>query len=217
MTQHPQSPESLLAALNWRAAVKSFDKNKKIPAETFAALEQTMVLAPSSFGLQPWKFVVVTDPVLRAKIREAAWNQSQATDASHLVVLARRSSVNGDDVENMLKRVVEVRGVARESLNGYAGMINGFIAGPIKDHLSDWNARQVYIALGFFLLGAAAVGVDTCPMEGFDSEKVNAILGLPASGYSATVMVAAGYRSPDDANSKAKKVRFPADRMIERR
>ncbi|MBY0313625.1 MAG: NAD(P)H-dependent oxidoreductase [Phycisphaerales bacterium] len=217
MPQPTQSSDSIVAALQWRAAIKTFDAQKKIPAAAFAALEQSMVLAPSSFGLQPWKFVVVNDPTLRTRIRESAWNQSQVTDASHLVVFAARSTITGDDVERHMRRITEVRGVTRESLNGYAGMINGFVAGSTRMPLDQWNARQVYIALGFFMLAAANMGVDTCPMEGFDPAKVDAILGLPATGYNAVVMVAAGYRSADDPYSKQKKVRYPAEQIIERR
>ncbi len=215
--QTQSTPSDLLKALSWRAAVKSFDSTRKIPAETFAALEQAMVLAPSSFGLQPWRFVVVGDAEVRGRIRAAAWNQSQVTDASHLVVLARRPTMTGDDVERHMRRICEVRNVERQTLNGYAGMINGFIGGSIKDHLSEWNARQVYIALGFFMLAAAQLGVDTCPLEGFNPEQVDAILGLPAIGYTSTVLVAAGYRSVDDPYTKQAKVRYAQAQVIDRR
>lgn len=217
MPHQPQSPESIQESLHWRAAIKTFDAQKKIPSATFAALEQSLVLAPSSFGLQPWKFVVVSDPALRAQIRAAAWNQSQVTDASHLVVLAARSTITGDDVERHMRRITEVRGVPRESLNSYAGVINGFVTGSTPMPLDQWNARQVYIALGFFMLAAANMGVDTCPIEGFDPPKVDAILGLPGAGYNAVVLVAAGYRAADDPYSKQKKVRFPAESVIDRR
>jgi nitroreductase len=209
------SPAHLLEALNWRYATKQFDAAKKIPADLWATLEQTLVLAPSSFGLQPWKFVVVTDPALKAKLPAISWGQSQPQDCSHLVVFTVRKNLDANHVDRFLSRTVEVRGGARESLNGYRDMMLGSIAEAAKDgRLDAWQTNQVYIALGQFLTVAALLGVDACPMEGIDRLKYDEALGLVGSGYSTVAICAVGYRRSDDRYAKQAKVRFPSSEVI---
>jgi nitroreductase len=208
------SHESLVEHLSWRSATKSFDAAKKIPDATWRALEQSLILSPSSYGIQPWKFFVITDPGVRATLRSVAWNQTQITDASHLVVLARRSTLEPADIDRLINRIAEVRGVPAPSLDGYRSMMLGSVTGKDPAQLGNWNARQVYIALGFFLSACAVLGVDACPMEGFDAAKFDEILGLPAKGYNATVVAAAGYRAAADPYSKQAKVRFAYDQVV---
>ena len=207
--------ETLLAQLHWRAAIKKFDSAKKIPAATWQTLEQALVLSPSSYGLQPWKFFVVTDAALRATLQQHSWSQSQITDASHLVVLARRTDMTSQDVDKYVDRIAEVRSVPKAALDGYRSMMLGSISGKSPDELGNWNARQVYIALGGFLTCCAMLGVDACPMEGFDSTKYDEILGLHAQGYSATVVTTAGYRASDDPYTKSAKVRYRHGDMVQ--
>ncbi len=207
--------EEVVRSLQWRYATKGFDPIKKISESDWAALEQSLVLAPSSFGLQPWKFVVVQDLALRKEIRAAAWDQSQVEDASHLVVLCAKEQVVRADVEAFIARTAAVRGVTPESLLGYRDMILGFIASPPPGfELSQWAVRQVYIALGFFLSTAAYLGLDACPMEGFSPQRVTEILGLEKEGFQAVVMAAAGYRSSEDAYATAAKVRFSCEQVM---
>ena len=207
--------EAVEGALQWRYATKSFDPSKKISASDWAALEQSLLLAPSSFGLQPWHFVVVSDPAVRKQIRSVAWDQSQVEDASHLVVLAARQNVGVVEVDRLIKRISEVRGVAPETLAEYRQMMLGFVEQPKPGfNASEWAARQTYIALGFLLSTAASMGIDACPMEGFIPPKVDQILGLGAKGYSSVVMATLGYRASDDHYAKAKKVRFSKNEVI---
>lgn len=206
----------LIDNLNWRYATKKFDASKKIPADHWAKLEQAMVLSPSSFGLQPYRFVVITDAALRAKLREHAWNQSQVTDASHLVVLCRRLATTVADVDEFIGRSAKVRGVPTESLKGYRDMMAGFVSNPSFD-FSAWAAKQVYIALGFLLSTAAQMGIDACPMEGFDPAKFDEILGLKAEGFGSTVIATVGYRAADDHYAPLKKVRWTVDQAVRRR
>jgi nitroreductase len=210
------SSDQLLAALNWRYATKVFDASKKIPAAVWETLEQALVLSPSSFGLQPWKFVVVTDQAVKAKLVPASWNQTQPADCSHFVVFAVKKNLGADHVEKFLKRTVELRGGTRESLNGYAQMILGSIAGAAKSgRLDTWQSHQLYIALGQFMAAAALIGVDTCPMEGIDPVQYDQILGLKGTDYTTVVAAAAGYRAASDKYATAKKVRFaPADVIV---
>ena len=209
----PIATSTLREALAWRYATKKFDPSKRIPADVWSALEDTLHQAPSSFGLQPWRFDVVEDPAMRASLRAASWNQPQITDASHLVVLSRRSPIGPADVAAFLARTAEVRKQPIEQFDGYRKMIEGFILQPGFD-AEGWTARQVYIALGFFLSGAAMLGVDSCPMEGIDPRLYDDALGLPALGYRTTVVVTAGYRASEDGNATLPKVRFPRERVI---
>ena len=212
------TPSAVLQQLNWRYATKRFDPTRQIPAEAWAALEQSLVLAPSSFGLQPWKFFVVDTPALRQQLRAASWNQTQVTDASRYVVFAGLRTLTVADVDRYLQRQCEVRGVTMESLAGYRSMMADFVAkGWASKDLAGWNARQVYIALGQFMASAALLGVDTCPMEGIDAAAYDRILGLEGTPYAALCGCAAGYRAADDKYAAAPKVRFPAAQLIEHR
>ena len=187
--------ETILKQFAWRYATKKFDPARKIAPDTWAALEKATMLAPSSYGLQPWKFIVVTDPTVRAKLKGVSWNQPQITDASHLVVFARRSELNAADVQRWIDRIAEVRNAPHAALAGFRDMMLGSVASPAATPgggFETWISRQCYIALGFFLAAAAMLGVDACPMEGFDPAQYDQILGLPAMGYKATVLATAG-------------------------
>lgn len=205
--------EGLLAALKWRYAVKKFDAAKKIPDAQWKALEEALVLSPSSYGLQPWKFFVVDSKELRAKLKPVSWEQTQITDADKLVVFAVKKDFGAADVERFVERISEVRRVPKEVLEGYKKMMLASASLP-AEKVAAWNIRQVYIALGNFLTSAAALGVDACPMEGFDKDKYDEILGLPAKGYNAVVVATAGVRAEDDAYATQKKVRFPLEETI---
>lgn len=207
---------TLLAQLNWRYATKKFDPTRQISAATWETLEQALLLSPSSYGLQPYHFVVVTNPDLRKQLRAAAWDQPQVTEASHFVVFARKLLLTEADVEKFVNLTTDTRGMARGSLKGYYDlMVGDLVRGPRNASIKEWAARQTYIALGNLLTSAALLGVDACPMEGFDPAKFDEILRLPAKGYGATNACALGYRAADDKYAAAKKVRFPAGELIE--
>jgi nitroreductase len=209
----PITAATLLEALNWRYATRKFDPAKKIPADTWAALEQALVLAPSSSGLQPWKFIVVQDPATRQKLSAASHGQTQPVDCSHFVVFAVRKNLGADHVDRYLDRIVEVRGGTKDALKGYRDrMIGSLEKARAGGYLDVWQSHQIYIALGQFIASAALLGVDTCPMEGIEPPKYDEILGLAAQGHTALCAGAAGYRAADDKYATAKKVRFkPAD------
>lgn len=205
----------LLDALNWRYATKAFDPARRIPDATWAALEQAVVLSPSSFGLQPYRLFVINDPATRAKLLPHAWGQKQVVDASHFVVFAARTDVKAADIDTFLQRTADVRGVSVESLAGYRGMMAGMLLSdgfkPIAPH---WAARQAYIALGNLMTTAALLGVDACPMEGFVPAEFDKILGLPEQGYTAAVVCALGYRAAEDKYASLPKVRFDPARLV---
>ncbi len=207
--------DALLDALNARYAVKLFDDTRKIDDATWQTLEKALILSPSSFGLQPWKFVVVTDEALKAELLPHAWNQPSVTSCSHLVVFFAKNALGDEDVQKLMTATGEIRHMPQESLDGYAGMIGGAISHMTPDDMLQWNKRQVYIALGQFLVSAALLGVDACPMEGFVGSKFDEILSV--EGYSATVIATAGYRSSDDKYGDLPKVRYDQNDLIEHR
>jgi nitroreductase len=209
--------ETLLQALHWRYATKKFDPDRKIPAPEWQALEEALVLSPSSVGLQPWKFLIVTDPAMKAQLVPAARNQSQVADCSHFVVFTVHRNVGVEHVDRHLARMAEVRGVPAESLGKYRQMVTGALdRARAEERLDTWQTHQVYIALGQFMAGAALLGVDTCPMEGFEPEKFDEILGLKGTAYASVVCCAAGYRAADDKYAVTKKVRFKPEEVIVR-
>lgn len=211
------SPSALLAQLQWRYATKQFDPAKKIPAGVWSALEQALILTPSSFGLQPWKFIVVTDQAVKEQLVSASWRQTQPADCSHHVIFAAKNELTEADVDRFLTRQVEVRGGTVESLAGYRNVIVGFAGkGAREGWLKDWAIRQAYIAIGNLMTSAAILGVDTCPMEGIAADQYDKILGLEGTGYSTAVACAAGYRAATDKYADAPKVRFKAEELIQR-
>lgn len=206
------SPQELLKTLNWRYATKQFDSSRKISDADWNALEESLVLTPSSFGLQPWKFIVVKDPAVREKLMKASWNQTQVKEASHFVVFTALKKVDETFVDQNLKRISEVRNVGVESLSGYKKMIMPFISQPSFD-AEEWATRQIYIALGNFMTAAAAIGIDTCPMEGLNPSEYDQILGL--KGWATKVACAVGYRSQADKYATLPKVRFEKSAVIQ--
>ena len=207
---------TVLDALNWRYATKKFDPAKKIPVDTWAALEQALVLAPSSYGLQPWKFIVVQDPALKQKLSAVSWGQTQPVECSHYVVFTVKKNLGVADVDRFLDRAVEVGGGTKDSFAGYRDVMVGSLEkARAGGYLDMWQSHQVYIALGQFMTSAALIGVDTCPMEGIEASKYDEILGLAAQGYRTLCACAAGYRSADDKYAAAKKVRFKPEDVIQ--
>jgi nitroreductase len=211
----PIATTQLLDALHWRYATKTFDPAKKIPAETWTALEQTLVLTPSSFGIQPWKFQIITDPVLREKLVPASWGQSQPKDCSHFVVLTVKKGLGEPEIDRYLARTAEVRGTSVEALAPFKKVMMGSLGkAAAAGTLDTWQSHQIYIALGQFMAAAALLGVDTCPMEGLDPVQYDEILGLNGTGYATVVACAAGYRSTTDKYAAMPKVRFKSEDVI---
>lgn len=205
----------LIKQLNWRYAVKKFDAHRKISPSDWAVLEESLVLTPSSFGLQPWKFFVVTKQELKDQLVAASWNQKQVAEASHLVVFAYKNDLNDNDVQRYINRIADVRGVPAESLAGYQKIMSGTIQKmKAADYLNHWAARQLYIALGNFMTSAALLGIDSCPMEGIEPAKYDEILGLTSLGYKAAFVATAGFRDPKDGYSTQAKVRFKREDVI---
>ena len=206
----------LLTALNWRYATKVFDAAKKIPADVWQTLEQSLVLTPTSYGLQPYQFLVINNPAKRAELLPHSWNQHQVVDASHFVVFTARTEMKEADVDKLIQRTTDLRKLPADALNAYRGMMLGDVVnGPRGKTAHEWATRQAYIALGNLMTCAAVLGVDTCPMEGLSPVEYDKILNLAGSGYATVVACALGYRAAGDKYASLAKVRYEAKDLVQ--
>lgn len=195
---------SFLSQLNWRYATKKFS-DKKVSDENISTIKNAIRMSPTSFGLQPFHVIVVTNPELRTQLRAAAWDQAQITDSSHLFVFCARNDFS-DRTEAYMQNTAKIQGTDRTNLQGFADMITGTVTAH-GDHATEWAAHQAYITLGFGLAACAELGVDSCPMEGFDRTQFEKILELPEYLKVQAVM-AVGYRDDTDPAIARPKVRF---------
>jgi nitroreductase len=208
--------QQLLNALNWRYATKVFDPARKIPADVWQTLERALVLSPSSYGLQPYRFLVINDPARRAELLPHSWNQKQVVDASHYVVFTARTQMTEADVDKLIARTAHVRKIPAETQKFYREMMLGdLVKGPRSRMAHEWATRQAYIALGNLMTCAAVLGVDACPMEGFVPAEYDRLLGLGNSGYASVVCCALGYRAANDKYAALPKVRFETNDLLQ--
>lgn len=208
--------DKVINSLNWRYAVKKFDPSRKVSEADWSVLEEALRLTPSSYGMQPWKFIVAKNSETRKRLRAAAWNQSQVEDASHFVVFTAKNEVTRENVNDYLQRIADTRKISIDKL----GMFRDFLEtdlfhGQRSKMIKEWTARQNYIALGNLMTTAALLGIDTCPMEGIEPDKFDEILGLKDSGYRTIVACAVGYRSIEDHHQHAAKVRYEKHEVFE--
>ena len=210
--------KTVMDALNWRYAVKKFNSERKISAEDWHVLKESLRMTPSSYGLQPWKFILIESPELRAQLRAQSWNQSQVTDCSHFVVMAYKDKLDADYVRTNMNKIAQVRTVPVESLLGFEKAITSdLINGPRAQTIEAWAQRQVYIAMGFLLETAALLKIDSTPMEGLDAGAYDEISKLKNSGWKTVAAVALGYRHEEDPFIKLTKVRFDENEIFETR
>ena len=199
----------LLESLNWRYAVKRFDPSKKISDSDFEALEESLRLAPSSYGLQPWKFVVVKSPEVREQLKSVSFNQPQVVEASHYIVMTVKDRLSLEDVDHYIQFVASERGIDASVLAGFKKSIVGdMIEGPRAAMVNYWATHQIYIAMGFVMEAAALLKIDSCPLEGLIPAEYDRILGLEGTGFRTAAAVAFGYRSADCKLQSAKKIRY---------
>lgn len=200
-------------SLNWRYATKQYDSTKKLTEEQVTDIIEAINYAPTAFGLQPFKIIRVKSEDLRAKLSEAAYRQPQVTDASDLLILVANREVKNEHINDYMDRIAEVRGMERAVLSGFSDHIQGAVANLSEDQMTAWNAKQAYIGLGFGLAMAAHLGIDSSPMEGFNPQAVNEVLGL--NEETAVVLLALGHRSEADTAQHYKKVRKPLEQFVE--
>lgn len=198
---------TLLENLNWRYATKKFDATKKISSADLNTLKEAVRLSASSYGLQPYKVIVVENPEIREKLKAAAYGQTQITDASQLFIFANDLNVGAESVDAYIKNISETRGVPADALAGFSDMMKGTIANLSTENKNIWTAKQTYIALGTLLSAASELKIDATPMEGFNAAAFNEILGFDKLGLNASVIATVGYRHGEDDTQHYKKVR----------
>ena len=207
--------EILLKQLNWRYAVKKFDPTLRLSESQWEVLEKALILTPSSYGFQPWQFWVIVNQDLKKKLRVASWNQPQVEDCSHFVVFTTKRSVSEEDVQNYLTYVTQIRSLPPNFSKEYGKVLTQkLVHEPTKESISEWAARQAYIVLGNLMTSAAMLGIDTCPMEGFEPEQYDQILKLKDTPYRSVLACAVGFRSDQDKAQAMPKVRYPASQLL---
>ena len=216
--------KTIIEALNRRYATKKFDTTKKISQEDMDILLESLRLSPSAFWLQPWRFIHVKNPEMRAELQANSRGQPQVTEASDLLIIAAKTNLQTSDIEEYIENMKELRANDGdklpedakniEKLMEYKNMMLGTIASKTPEQLKGWNQKQAYIALGVLLTVAASMEIDACPMEGFDPARYDEILGLDKLWLTATVVIPVGYRSSEDKYAELSKVRFPKEKLL---
>ncbi len=191
----------------WRYATKKFDAAKKVSDKDLETLLEATRLSASSYGLQPYHIFVITDSELKEQLKPVSWGQTQITDASHIFVFANATDFGDELVDDYLENVSKTRDIPAEGLKGYSDFMKSKLIGLPKEIKNHWTARQAYIAFGNLMQAAAELKIDTCPIEGFESDKYNEILGLSEKNLNAAVVLAVGYRSEEDETQHLAKVR----------
>jgi len=200
--------DQILGALNWRYATKKYDSGKKISETDWVILKESLRLSPSSYGLQPWKFLHVQNPEIRKQLREASWGQSMIEECSHLVVFTTLKKMTKDHIVKNIQETAKIRGIEASALEGYQKFMEKTILARTDEDLKAWNQKQAYIALGFLLETAAFLKIDATPIEGFEPAKYDQILGLDKTEYGSAVVATLGYRHAEDVAQAMKKSRF---------
>lgn len=206
--------DSQVPHLVWRAAIKKYDSARQLTDQQLDLLLEAANLAPTSYGLQPFKIWVVNDADTKAKLQQVGYNQPQFVDASHILVFAAKQTVTEHDVAEFTQRIMDQRHQDHSEVSDYEQMIIGTIKAKSDAELHAWSARQAYLALGVTIATAAEHKIDTSPMEGFDAAEFDTILGIAEQGYHAIVALAAGFRSPDDKYAQMPKVRKSLDELV---
>ncbi|TNJ39974.1 NAD(P)H-dependent oxidoreductase [Phaeobacter sp. B1627] len=185
-----------LDKLNWRYATKKMDPTKPVAEDKVAQIVEAIRMAPTSSGVQPFELLVIRNKALREKIRPVSWDQAQITDGSHLLVFAAWDNYTAERIDAVVEQLVEERGPS-EMLQGYYDNLKAMYLPRAAEVNYAHAARQAYIALGFALAAAAELEVDSTPMEGFDPEQVDEILGLKEKGLRSVVLLPLGYRAEE--------------------
>jgi nitroreductase / dihydropteridine reductase len=205
---------SLINDLQWRYAAKKMN-NEKIAAEKLDVIMDAINLTASSYGLQPYKILAISNPEIKAKLQAAAYNQEQVSESDVVLVFTVFEKLTSADVEAFVANIVEKRKADPAMLEGYKQMMLGTVNSLTDEQQQMWSAKQAYIALGTALIAAAEQKVDACPMEGFDREKFDEILDLKSKGLKSVVILPLGYRSPEDYLANLAKVRKSKAQLFE--
>lgn len=200
---------------NWRYATKKFNSEKKISNSDLEILKEAIQLSSSSYGLQPYKVLIIENEEIRKQLQPSSWGQSQITDASHLFVFASETNVDAEYITRYADNMAKTRNIPFDSVKGYADFMIGNISTLTPEKQLIWAQKQAYLALGNLLNAAAELKIDVTPMEGFLPEQYNEILGLTEKGLHATLVATIGYRHDEDDTQHYAKVRKPITELFE--
>ncbi len=206
----------IIENLKWRYATKKFDTGKKVSEQDLLKLQEAVNLAATSYGLQPFKILIIENSEIRERLKEAAWGQNQLTEASHIVLFCNFLNVGDKEIDSYLNLRAEINNVDPDTYKEYGNFMKGAISSLTPEQMATWTSKQTYIALGTLLAATAELKIDSCPMEGFDKDKFDNILGLKERGLASSVMAAIGYRDENDPYSAYKKVRKPLSELFEK-
>lgn len=199
---------------NWRYATKKFDTTKKVSAENLETLKNAISLTATSYGLEPYKVLIIENQDIKNQLVQASWGQQIVADASHLIVFANILDFGSDQMNAYFDNVVKTRNVPMEALQGYSDFMQSSINSLPLEKRNSWTAKQTYLAMNNLLNACAELKIDATPMEGILPEKYNEILGLNELGLSAVLATPIGYRHADDATQFYKKVRKSANDLF---
>lgn len=199
----------------WRYATKKFDAKKKISDSNIELIKESISLAPTSYGLQLFKVIIVENQEVKNKLKKASYNQSQISDASHIFVFCNSTKIIGDDIDTYIKNKSSIQNKPISEISGYGDFLKTTLLKKEHKKVSIWTANQVYIALSHLMTFCPSIGIDSCPVEGFDSYKYNEILNLNNRNLNSTVVAAVGYRSNKDSSQYEKKIRKSNDELFE--
>lgn len=205
----------LLKNLQWRYATKKFDASKKVSFDDLQKLKEAVQLSVSSYGLQLYKVLIIENSEIREQLKPESWNQHQITDASHLFVFCNYTEATPKAIDDYIKHTAETRNIDAEKLNGYGDFIKSKLAEKSQEEIKSWLKTQTYLALGNLINACAELKIDACPMEGFEPEAYNKILGLDKQGLNAAVIAPIGYRHPEDHTIGQQKVRKPMELLFD--
>jgi len=208
------TPMSLLKALQWRYATKSFNDSKLIPQEDIEALKEGFNLSASSYGLQPVQLLLVQNKAIQKELLPLSMNQKQVGQASHLAIFCVKTALDADYVHEFFERIKAIRQTPDEVLAPFrTHIIESFEAKSDAD-IQLWGAKQAYLAMGNLLAVCADLGIDACPMEGFDPDQYDAFFDLKSKGLKSVLIMPMGYRADDDPFATMKKVRKSIDESV---
>ncbi len=208
--------DTILEKLRWRYATKQFDPTRKISDADWSTLEEALILTPSSYGLQPWKFLVIKNQELKESLVPASYKQQQVADCSHLLVFAVNKNMTEAEIDKLIHTTSAIRGQDPSSMDYFRSlMIGDIVTGSRGEDSVGWAKLQSYIALGNFMTCAAMMDIDCCPMEGFVPKMYDESLNLAEKGLTTAVVCPAGYRIADDKYADLPKVRYSREDLIE--
>lgn len=206
---------NLIDHLNWRYATKMFDPKRKVSKQDMELLKEAIRLSVSSYGLQLYKVLIIENNEVKAALRKASWDQSQITDASQLFVFCNYTLDYDRHVDDFVERIITAQGSSSDGIKQYGESIKANIAKMSAEERKSWSEKQTYLALNNLLIACAELKIDACPMEGFNNQAYNSILGLDELGLNAAVIAPVGYRSALDKTQNRKKVRKTKEELFQ--